>query len=72
VANCIDGFYNCARLHSVLSNLPPTVYERAKAEEELIVVSENTLLLQRSSFLKRHTTGEMHFQNFSGDGIGIH
>jgi putative transposase len=30
------------RLHSVLGNLPPSVYERAMAEKELIVVPENT------------------------------
>jgi putative transposase len=42
VANYIAGFYNCERLHSVLGNLPPSVYERAMAEKELIVVSEIT------------------------------
>jgi len=33
VANYIAGFYNCERLHSVLGNLPPSVYERAMAEK---------------------------------------
>jgi putative transposase len=42
VANYIAGFYNCERLHSVLGNLPPSVYERPMAEKELIVVSEIT------------------------------
>ena len=42
VANYIAGFYNCERLHSVLGNLLPSVYERAMAEKELIVASENT------------------------------
>lgn len=42
VANYIAGFYNCQRLHSVLGNLPPSVYERAMAEKEPIVVSEIT------------------------------
>ena len=42
VANYIAGFYNCQRLHSVLSNLPPSVYERTMAEKEPIVVSEIT------------------------------
>jgi putative transposase len=42
VANYIAGFYNCERLHSVLGNLPPSVYERKMAEKELIVVSEIT------------------------------
>jgi putative transposase len=42
VADYIAGFYNCERLHSVLGNLPPSVYERAMAEKELIVVSEIT------------------------------
>jgi putative transposase len=39
VATYIAGFYNCERLHSVLGNLPPSVY-KAMAEKELIVVSE--------------------------------
>ena len=42
VANYIASFYNCERLHSVLGNLPPSVYERTMAEKELIVVSEIT------------------------------
>jgi len=42
VANYIAGLYNCERLHSVLGNPPPSVYERAMTEKELIVVSENT------------------------------
>jgi len=42
VAKYIAGFDNCERLHSVLSNLPPSVYERKMAEKELIVVSEIT------------------------------
>ena len=42
VANYIAGFYNCERLHSVLGNLPPSVYECKMAEKELIDVSEIT------------------------------
>jgi putative transposase len=42
VANYIAGFYNCERLHSVLGNMPPSVYERTMAEEEPIVVPEIT------------------------------
>jgi transposase InsO family protein len=42
VANYIVGFYNCERLHSVLGNLPPSVYERKMAAKEPIVVSEIT------------------------------
>jgi hypothetical protein len=34
VANFIAGFYNCERLHSVLGNLPPSVYERTLAAKE--------------------------------------
>lgn len=41
MANYIAGFYNCERLHSVLDNLPPSVYERKMAEEP-IRVSEIT------------------------------
>lgn len=33
VANYIAGFYNWERLHSVLGNLPPSVYERTRARE---------------------------------------
>jgi putative transposase len=42
VANYIAGFYSCERLHSVLGNLTPSVYDRTMAEKELIVVSEIT------------------------------
>jgi len=42
VANYIAGFYNCERLHSVLGNLPPNVYERTMAEKKLIGVSKIT------------------------------
>ena len=42
VANYIAGFYNCEGLHSVLGNLLPSVYERTRAEKELVVVSEIT------------------------------
>ena len=42
VANYIAGFYNCQRLHSVLGNLPPNVYERKMVEKEPIAVSEIT------------------------------
>lgn len=41
----IVGFYNCERLHSVLGNLPPSVFERnmaAMAAKKPIVVSEIT------------------------------
>ena len=38
----IVGFYNCERLHSVLGNLPPSVFERNMAVKKPIVVSENT------------------------------
>jgi len=39
IAAYIVEFYNSQRLHSVLGNLPPTVYERNMAAQELIVVS---------------------------------
>lgn len=39
VANYIAGFYNCERLHNVLGNLPPSVYERKMAGEKPFVVS---------------------------------
>ena len=39
IADYIVGFYNTERLHSVLGNLPPTVYERKMAAEKPIVVS---------------------------------
>ena len=42
IANYIVGFYNCDRLHSVLGNVPPSVYEREMAPQEPIVVSEIT------------------------------
>ena len=42
IADYIVGFYNSERLHSVLGNLPPTVYERKMAAEKPIVVSEIT------------------------------
>ena len=39
IADYIVRFYNCERLHSVLGNMPPSVYEREMAEKDLIVVS---------------------------------
>ena len=39
IAAYIVEFYNSQRLHSVLGNLPPTVYERNMAAQEPIVVS---------------------------------
>jgi transposase InsO family protein len=42
IAAYIVEFYNNQRLHSVLGNLPPNVYERKMAEEEPMVVSEIT------------------------------
>jgi putative transposase len=41
-ANYIVGFYNCERLHSVLGNLPPSVYARKMAEPKPIDVSTIT------------------------------
>ena len=38
----IVGFYKCNRIHSVLGNLPPSVFERNKAAKKPIVVSEIT------------------------------
>ena len=38
----IVGFYNCNRIHSVLGNLPPSVFERNRAAKKPIVVSEIT------------------------------
>ena len=38
----IVEFYSSQRLHSVLGNLPPSVYGRKMAEKEPIVVSEIT------------------------------
>jgi transposase InsO family protein len=40
IAAYIVGFYNCERLHSVLGNLPPSVFERNMAARKPIVVSE--------------------------------
>jgi transposase InsO family protein len=40
IANYIVGFYNSERLHSVLGNLPPSVYERNMAAKKPIAVSE--------------------------------
>lgn len=42
VADYIVGFYYCERLHSVLSNLPPSTYERKMAANSPSVVSEIT------------------------------
>jgi transposase InsO family protein len=42
VANYIVEFYNNQRLHSILGNLPPSVYERTMAAKKPIVVSEIT------------------------------
>jgi transposase InsO family protein len=42
IANYNLGFYNSERLHSVLGNLPPSVYERNMAARKPIVVSEFT------------------------------
>ena len=36
------GFYNCVRLHSMLGNVPPMIYESKIAAKELIEVSEIT------------------------------
>lgn len=38
----IVGFYNCERLHSILGNLPPSVFERNMAAKKPILVSEFT------------------------------
>ena len=38
----IVGFYNCSRIHSVLGNLSPSVFERNRAAKKPIVVSEIT------------------------------
>lgn len=38
----IVGFYNCNRIHSVLGNLSPSVFERNRAAKRPIVVSEIT------------------------------
>lgn len=42
IAAYIVSFYNSERLHSVLGNLPPSVYERKMAANKPIVVSEFT------------------------------
>jgi putative transposase len=42
IAAYIVGFYNSERLHSVLGNLPPSVFERNMAAKKPIVVSEIT------------------------------
>jgi putative transposase len=42
IANYIVGFYNSERLHSVLGNLPPSVYERKMTEPKPIDVVEIT------------------------------
>lgn len=42
IAAYIVGFYNSERLHSVLGNLPPSVYERNIAAKKPIVVPEFT------------------------------
>lgn len=42
VTDYIVGFYNCTRLHSVLGNLPPSVFERNMAAKQPIGVSELT------------------------------
>ncbi|MDP3843054.1 MAG: hypothetical protein Q8Q81_10755 [Oxalobacteraceae bacterium] len=33
----IVGFYNCARLHSILGNLPPSIFERNMAAKKLLL-----------------------------------
>ena len=42
VTDYIIGFYNCTRLHSILGNLSPAVFERNMAAKQPIAVSENT------------------------------
>ena len=42
IAAYIVGFYNCNRIHSVLGNLSPSVFERNRAAKKPIVVSEIT------------------------------
>jgi transposase InsO family protein len=42
IAAYIVEFSNTPRLHSVLGNLPPSVYERTMAAKEPIVVPEIT------------------------------
>lgn len=38
----IVGFYNCARLHSILGNLPLSIFEWNMAAKKPIVVPEIT------------------------------
>ncbi len=38
----IVGFYNSELLHSILGNLPPSVFERNRAAKKPIAVSEIT------------------------------
>lgn len=42
ITDYIVRFYNCERMHSVLGNLPPAVFEQKMAEKRLIEVSEIT------------------------------
>ena len=42
IADYIVGFYNSARLHSKLGNLPPNAFEQQSAIKQPIVVSEKT------------------------------
>lgn len=42
IVSYIVGFYNSERLHSILGNLPPVVFERNRAAKEPIAVSEIT------------------------------
>ena len=42
ITNYIVGFYNSERLHPILGNLPPSVYERKMAAIKPIDVSEIT------------------------------
>lgn len=42
VIDYIVGFYNCARLHSVLGNLSPAAFEQNMAARKPIAVSEFT------------------------------
>ena len=42
IADYIVSFYNSARLHSTLGNLPPNAFEQKSASNQLIDVSEIT------------------------------
>ena len=42
ITDYIARFYNCERMHSVLGNLPPAVFEQKMAAKKLIEVSEIT------------------------------